>query len=478
MGVHLRARVLVIDDDPAFSEVVSRVLKRDHIQSILTASPSDGLQAYTNEKMNFDLVMIDYCFKGSDVTGADLATKIKTHNPHQAILFMTGYEENQILKSMLRTGAARSFVEKGGNPESILAPVRQTLNELGIRDVPPEQLEDELEREADIRAFGMIGRSKALHAIIKQVEVYRRFRSRFLIVGDTGAGKELIAKAFRIPGKPFYAIDCARFTSGQEQFLESELYGHVKGAYTGADRDKRGAFEIANGGIVFLDELHCLSVIAQAKLLRTLQEMNFRRLGDTRATEISFDVTLVAAAKPVIFQMTERGEFKEDLYFRLAKSVLQIPPLQSRPEDIRPLAKYFTEKYARKHGLVREPHPQLLRELEAYSWPGNVRELEGVIDHLVMTSMIEIIGPELFRLYLEKRLLPANSAIAAPKANLKLVVESVQTEQIISALGQARTVGEAADSLGVPRTTLNHRMKKLNIDSQQYLGTEIKNGAQ
>ena len=166
-------------------------------------------------------------------------------------------------------------------------------------------------RENEIRAIGLVGRSKALQAISKQVKTYRRFRSRFLIVGGSGAGKELVAKAFQIPGKPFYGVDCSQFSEGSEHLLESNLFGHKKGAFTGADSDKVGAFEFANGGVVFLDELHCLTQTAQSKLLRTLQEMKFRRLGDTSGNEISFDVTLVAAAKPQIRTMLATGESKK-----------------------------------------------------------------------------------------------------------------------------------------------------------------------
>lgn len=466
----MKARVLVIDDDKAFSTVVSRILARDNIQSWSAASPAEALQIYASEKMDFDLLMIDVRFANSDITGVDLATRIKKENPHQAMLFMTGYDEKDMLKSMLRAGASRNFIEKGLGSDAIIGPVRQTLAEIGIRVSCVDTLEDEMKRESDIRAFGMIGRSKALHSIVKQVENYRRFRSRFLIVGDSGTGKELIAKAFRIPGQPFFAVDCAVFSHGQEYRIESDLYGHKKGAYTGADQDKRGVFEVANGGVVFLDELHCLTLTAQSKLLRTLQEMKFRRLGDTSGNEISFDVTLVAAAKPHIKTMLATGEFKEDLYYRLAKSVLEIPALRYRLEDVRPLAKYFTEKYARIHKVARELHPQLLRELEAYTWPGNVRELEGAIENFVMTASSELIGPEAFRLFLEQKLNPSTNSEAQPKASLKLVVESVQTEQIITALRLSRTVGVAAIFLGIPRTTLNHRMEKLGIDPHQYLG--------
>lgn len=434
--------------------------------------PAQALRIYAEEKMDFDLLMIDYNFENTNVTGADLAEKIKKDNPLQAFLFMSGFDDKDFLSAMLKVGGSRRFIEKGCGPDAIVEAVRLTLSEIGINDQASAEdtYEDELKRESEIRAFGMVGRSKALHALVKQTENYRRFKSRFLIIGPTGAGKELIAKGFQIPGKPFLAVDCARFTQGQEHFLESELYGHKKGAFTGADQDKRGAFEVANGGVVFLDELHCLWLTAQSKLLRALQEMKLRRLGDSSATEIPFDVTLVAAAKPELLMMMARGEFKEDLYYRLARVELRVPLLQERPEDIKPLAQFFTEKYSHKHNLPRASHPQCIREMEGYSWPGNVRELEGAIERFVMSSKTEIIGPDQFLAYLKEAMSLEVAPVPKPVESLKLVVDSVESHHIIDALKKSRFLGNAAVLLGIPRTTLYDRLKKFKIDPYLHLG--------
>ncbi len=464
----MKPRILVVEDDLSLAMAFKMILTQEQMLVTVANDPATALKIYNEDKLGFDIVLTDYRFEGSEITGVDFAIRIKKQNAHQALLYMTGYHQKEIYKAMLETGASKHFIEKGGGPEDVLEPIRRTLAEIGFRAQVGDTLEAENKREHDIRAIGLVGRSKALHALAKQVETYRQFRSRFLILGDTGSGKELIAKAFQIPGKPFYAVDCTRFSEGQEHFLESELFGHKKGAFTGADSDKRGAFDVANGGVVFLDELHCLSLNAQSKLLRTIQEMKFRRLGDT--SEVAFDVTIVAAAKPVILEMIRLGTFKEDLYYRLAKATLSIPPLMDRVDDVRPLAKYFAEKYSRKHGCTRELHPQLIRELEAYSWPGNVRELEGVIENMVMTTSVEVVGPESFRGYLEEKLSPLANGNNEPKANLKLVVDSVQSEQIIATLKKVRTVGEAAGKLKTARTTLADRMRRLGIDPRNYLG--------
>ncbi len=469
----MSANILVIDDDLSFLSSMKSIMRKQGYRTSVASSPGDALKIYSQERMDFDLLLIDYKFKNSDITGADLAEVIKRQNPLQPFIFMSGFDDKDFLKAMLKVGSSRNFIEKGTGPETIVEVVRLALSELGIKNRPEEDtLEDEMKRESEIRTFGIVGRSKALHSIVRQVENYRKFKSRFLILGPTGSGKEAIAKAFQIPGKPFYAIDCTRFMSGQEHFLESELYGHKKGAYTGADQDKRGAFEVANGGVIFLDELHCLSLTAQSKLLRTLQEMKFRRLGDSSGQEMPFDATIVAATKPEILSMMEHGEFKEDLYYRLAKSEIRIPALSERPEDIKPLAQFFAEKYCVKHKLSRVLHPQTIREMEAYSWPGNIRELDGVIDDLIMKSQDEVITPEQFQIYLAKRLSAKSENENKTLEKLDLTVDSIEVDFIIQALKKSRFISNAAEALGIARTTLNDRLKKFKIDPYQYLGTE------
>lgn len=469
------ANILIIDDDLGFATSLKSLLKKNGVRSTLAASPADGFKIYSQEKMDFDLLLIDYEFKGFEITGADIAQKIKRQNPYQAFAFMSGHQNTEFYRNMLQVGSSEEFILKGGEPEEIMEIVRRILAELAVsgNSVVEDTFEDELKREAEIRAFGMVGRSKALHSLVKLTENYRQFKSRFLIIGPTGAGKEMFAKAFQIPGKPFYAVDCTRFTTGQEHFVEAELYGCKKGAYTGADQDKRGVFEVANGGVIFLDELHCLSLNAQSKLLRTLQEMKFRRLGDSAGPEIPFDVTLVAAAKPVILEMIERGEFKDDLYYRIAKSELRIPSLDERREDIKPLANFFAEKYSRIHKRSRTLHPQTIKDMEGYSWPGNARDLERIVERLVMNSENEIIEPELFRAFVKTKVAPESQPEQEKSAaNLDVIVDSITSYHIIEALKKSRFIADASAFLGIPRTTLNDRLKKLKINPHQYLGTE------
>jgi two-component system response regulator AtoC len=460
---------MVVDDDKLFSSIVKSVLRRANLDIVCVASPSEALATYAKEKMDFDLLLIDYHFKNSSVTGTELALRIKRDNPHQTIMYMTGFEEREILVAMLETGASQHFIAKGGDPNLMVTPVMKVLSANGcLRTAETEDtFEDQQQRQLELKSLGIVGRSKSMHAIAQSIAALKKFRSRFLIIGGSGAGKELLAQAFRNRGEPFVAVDCTRFSQGQEHFLEPDLFGYQKGAYTGAHDAKPGALELANGGILFLDEIHHLSLIAQSKLLRTLQEMKYVRMGDTK--ERSFNVTVVAAAKPHIKSMLASGAFQEDLYYRLARTVFEVPSLEERRDDIAPLAKHFAEFYSATHGRIRDLHPQTIREFEAYSWPGNVRELAGLVENLVMTSTDEVIGPEAFRCYLNDKMKIKVVSNTEPKVDLEQVVKSVETEKIIVALRTSRTVGETAVKLGIARTTLNDRMTKLSIDPHAYL---------
>ncbi len=373
---------------------------------------------------------------------------------------------------MLKTGVGRGFIRKGEDPSSILGPVLEALKQLRRPAAELDTIEDELARSSKINALGMVGRSRALHALVSQVERLRKFQSRFLIIGASGTGKELIARAFA-KGKSFHAVDCAEFGSNGEQFIESQLFGRKKGAYTGADTDLVGAFEHASGGVMFLDELHCLSLGSQAKLLRTLQEQKFRRLGDPSGREIELNALVVAATQPLIYDMLENGTFKQDLFYRIAKQKLHIPALNERPDDIRPLAEHFFRVYSRAHKIEREPHPQLLRDLESYSWPGSVRELEGCVESMIMNSNELLVMPGAFGLWIADQRRPTATE-ALPAFNLELIKDSVEIEKIVGALELSLTIAEAALRLQIARTTLNDRIRRLGIQSKSALGRQLK----
>ena len=463
----MRQRVLISDDNSVFAQAIEFALKREKIETKLAADPAETLRVYTQGQMDFDIVVLDFHYHGSDISGADLALRIRQLNPSQVIVFMTGLQDLESVDTMFKTGVGRTFIRKGGDLKEIVEPIVGLLKSLRPANTPVESTEDELIRISKINAIGMVGRSKALQTLAEQVDRLRRFQSRFLIIGASGTGKELIARAFA-KNKTFYAVDCGSFDKSGEQFIESQLFGRKKGAYTGADSDMIGAFEAARGGVIFLDELHCLSLGAQSKLLRTLQEGKFRGLGDPSGKEIMLDAVVVAATQPLIFNMIKDGTFKEDLFARIARQKLHIPALVDRIDDVRPLAEHFFKIYSKKHGLDRSAHPQLLRDLESYSWPQNVRQLEGSVDSMIMNSLAEVVTPECFAKWLagETQLttIPVEQSI-----NLNQLKDSLETDVIIAALAVSSTVGHAAASLNVARTTLNDRMRRLFIQPRQHL---------
>lgn len=470
----MRPFVLIIDDDESFAHALKKTHTTNGMVAQVAHSPAKALEIYHKSKMDIDLLIIDYHFSDTTITGSDLALKIRSMNRNQPIVFMTGHNEIQYLESMLQTGVARTFVRKGMDLKMLIEPILKVISEIVKSPKTDDTIEDELKRASEIGALGMAGRSVELHRAVQLITKVRLFRSQFMIIGSTGSGKELLAQAFKLPGKPFVGINCARFGHGGEQFLESELFGHRKGAYTGADHDVTGAFECAKGGIIFFDELHHLSLSAQARLLRAIQENRFRKLGDPSGPERIIDTTIVSATKPNIFTMIENGQFMPDLYFRLAKTEVYVPDLNERKTDIRPLSEFFAQKVGNRLRLNIEFEPGVIREMESYRWPGNVRELSGFIEGAAMASEVKgLVTITSFRNFLAQKARTNAQGQDQEPIELGKLVQTIESERIIASLKKSRTVGLAAKLLGVARTTLNDKMKRLGIDPRKFLQVDL-----
>lgn len=469
MEANMRPRVLLIEDEEVLSAAIKLALKDHNIEVTCAKSPKIAIEKYKDAKMNFDLLLIDYNYEGSNVTGADLALKIRQLNPYQTIIFMTGYHDTSFLDSMLQTGVAKTFIRKDPSSPDFLKPAIEALTEIVKNKWQEDSYEDELKRTSDINSLGVAGRSREYHDVVKTVMQVRQFQSRFLLIGETGSGKELIAKAFKINGKPFFPVNCASYDKNGDQLMEAQLFGRVKGAYTGADTNQPGVLELGEGGVIFLDELHHLSLGAQAKLLRAIDDNKFRRLGDMSGPERTLNATIVAATKPIIFEMIKKGLFMEDLYFRLRKTEINIPSLRDRPSDIKPLAEFLTRRIADRLKISIDLSPQVIRDFEAYTWPGNVRELECFIEETAMSSPTHEITPDSFKKYLAKKaMVDKFNELNSPKVNLEQTVEAIEADEIIRVLSESATVTEAADILGMKRSTLNDKMRKLKIKAKRY----------
>jgi formate hydrogenlyase transcriptional activator len=316
--------------------------------------------------------------------------------------------------------------------------------------------EDEIRNELHFEEI--VGRSAALQRALREVEVVAPTDSGVLILGETGTGKELIARAIHNRSarrdRPFIKLNCAAIPSG---LLESELFGHERGAFTGAIMRKAGRFEIADRGTLFLDEVGDIPLELQPKLLRVLQEREFERLGSTRTQQV--DVRVVAATHRNLKQMVEDGEFRSDLYYRLHVFPLSVPPLRERSEDIPVLVRHFVDEYARRMSRrIETISPHAMEVLTSYSWPGNVRELQNFIERSVILSPGSVLRPPLADLK------QATVQATSPELN---TLEEMQREHVLRALKESNWVTGgpkgAAARLGMKRTTLAYRIHKLNI---------------
>jgi DNA-binding NtrC family response regulator len=316
----------------------------------------------------------------------------------------------------------------------------------------------------------IIGRSQALRSAVRTAQEYQKNSMSVLILGDTGSGKELIAQSLKKPGQKFYAVNCGKYQSNP-QFVESELFGVVKGAFTGADRDRPGIFESAGDGVVFLDEIHRLPLSAQETLLRVLEDRRVRRLGDSSDREIKTNFRLVSAAQTDLSERIRQKTFIQDLLYRVAVLRVNVPSLRERPEDIEPIAEHFLKMVCANEKLGRKIFRSgTFRLMEDYSWPGNIRELRNVISRLAVLSKDEIIEPIDFVRFLMAMDEGAptdfqSSTLLQHRAYLAIK----ETEYFQEILRQADNQIAAAKLAGLPRSTFNNKIKKLNIDPNQYL---------
>jgi formate hydrogenlyase transcriptional activator len=306
---------------------------------------------------------------------------------------------------------------------------------------------------------GMIGSSRPLTSVMEQIDVVAPTDSTVLIQGETGTGKELVAQAIHSRSSrrngPFVKLNCAAIPAG---LIESELFGHERGAFTGALTQRIGRFEMANGGTLFLDEIGDLALDLQVKLLRVLQEQEFERLGSTRSIRVN--VRVVAATHRDLVQMVDNKEFRADLFYRLSVFPISLPPLRDRSEDIPALVRHFVAKYAERMSKVVEIIPQETMEaMIAYEWPGNVRQLQNFIEHGVIVSAGPIFEPPLSQLRPQKSSLPKNSK----------TLEDATRDHVLQTLEETKWVvggrHGAAARLGVARTTLVSKMRRLGIES-------------
>ncbi len=370
-----KASILVVDDDPATRELLREVLGDEGYHVVTSASGEEALEVGKQEY--FDIIISDIKL-GPSLTGLDVLKAYKSIQPESEVILITAFGSMETAIEALKAGAF-DYLSKPFKIEELLVQVERALeNRKLVRE--NRDLKQQLESQGQLSS--LVGRAPAMLEIYKKIAVVSDSRSTVLICGESGTGKELVARAIHCNGpraaRRFFAVNCGALP---ESLLESELFGHVRGSFTGAFENKRGIFEEADGGTVFLDEVSEMSPALQVKLLRTLEEQEIRRVGSNRPVPV--DVRIVAASNRNLTQQVERGAFRQDLYFRLRVIEIDLPPLRDRREDIPLLVEHFLKRFERERGKPYTIAPQALSVLLTYDWPGNVRELENALEAAV-----------------------------------------------------------------------------------------------
>ena len=438
-------RVLVVDDQDSVRELLTAVLTEDGLD--VDTAP-DGKTAIRKVGEGFhDLVLMDIRMPGLD--GVEALREIKAVSPGTAVIMMTAYASVETAVSTMKLGAF-DYVTKPIDIDE----VRAAIGRFTERPDEPEPGEATLEAGEDV-----IGASRVWRETLETAHRAAESDATVLLLGESGTGKEVLAheihRASPRNSMPFVAVNCSAIPEG---LLESELFGHEKGAFTGAVRQKRGRFELADGGTIFLDEIGDMSEGLQAKLLRFLQDRTFERVGGTRSTTV--DVRVVAATNRDLERDIRDGRFREDLFFRLNVVSITVPPLRERMDDIPPLVDHFLRAHAPKRSKPKKMSPKAMRTVMSYDWPGNVRELENAVQRAVVLSRGETIFPE----HLPARVRAAGGDEDGGTPDGRTMRE-VERDAIIRTLTETdgnRT--HAAKILGISRRTLQNKIKEYDID--------------
>jgi len=452
----LRGSILLADDEEKILKRLGRAL-RDEGHDVVEASSGREAQRHLSERQ-FDLVVVDNVMPG--ISGLDLIREVSATLPEAErpqMVMMTAHGSTQIVREAFKLGV-EDFLEKPFEVDELLALARRAVRSQRLQTEKQYLLS---ERDAEFNHYGIVGRSRAMQDVLQRAELVAQTKSTVLVTGETGTGKEMVARAIHHRSAqrdmPLIKVNCAAIP---ETLLESELFGHIRGAFTGAVITKRGKFALADGGSIFLDEIGTLTTAIQAKLLRVLQEREFEPLGAERTQKV--DVRVIAATNRDLKQMVSEGKFQEDLYYRLNVIPIEIPPLRERREDIPVLMEHFVEKHRQRTGKrVDRIDEDAMHALQRYDWPGNVRELENTIERSVVLATSPIISAESISLIGATTV----QATGLPSLRLHQNLEWVEKETIRRALDQSGGIKkDAAELMGISQRALSYYLAKYRID--------------
>jgi two-component system, NtrC family, response regulator PilR len=452
------AKILVVDDDQGMREFLEIMLTKEGYDVTSTEDPVKAI--ILCRKMAYDLVITD--LKMPKIDGIEFLKTIKDQRPDTMVILITAYASGETAVNAMKEGAF-DYVEKGGSIEELKKIVHAALLKKGIVD-ENKKIEKAIE---ETRFGGMIGTNREMLKIYATIRKVANTPANILILGESGTGKELVAMAIHDNSSrsnmPFKAINSGGIP---ENLLESELFGYMKGSFTGAYADRPGLFEMARGGTMFLDEIGELPPVLQVKLLRVVQEKTFRRIGGSE--DIKVDVRIISATNQNLEEKVKTGEFREDLFYRLNVIPVHVPPLRERKEDIPLLTNHFIEKYSREFGKeIRTISSYALELLMDYAFPGNIRELENIIERSVAMETSNIILPENLVLSSSTAAKTANFDIQISDKGIDLneEMEKIEKKMIEKALLKVKgSKTKAAELLHVSFDSLRYRIEKLGIE--------------
>ena len=458
-------RILIVDDEEVLQDVLTSLLRAEGYETVSARSGEQGLTLL--RQGDIDLVLLDLMLPG--MSGQEVLQQIRHEDPNQVVVMITAYSSVEGAIAAMREGAFH-YIPKPFKNEEVLLTIKQGLEQ---RRLKKENRSLRAQLQAKFAFDNIIGKSKAMSKVFDLIRLAAPAKSNILILGESGTGKELVAKSIHLNSRrsdgPFVTVNSGSMPA---DLLESNLFGHERGAFTGAVTAKKGLFEVADGGSIFFDEIGNIPIDTQSKLLRVIQEKDFMRLGGVET--LSSDVRIIAATNVELEATVAEGGFREDLFYRLNVITVNLPPLRQRPEDVPLLARTFLDRFCTENEKeLADISPDAMELLLDYHWPGNVRELENVIERAVVLSTGSVLDVELLSPAVRRKRAAVGFDEPLPPEGLPLMeaVANYERKLIVRALQASGGVQKkAAELLHVKPTTLHEMMKRLAVTVDQIAG--------